>query len=290
MGFFRKIKDSIYSKSFYASIPRTKLLSGIGYFLLLSLLLAIVQSIFSIYVFSSKGQLDINNYVNQIKNTYPSKLTLKIQNGEVTSNVKEPYFIVLPKKIITTYNTSNKEVNLAVVDTSTPYSIRQFNQYKTFAWITKDSIILRDNNGIRVIDLTKVKNATINQTSIDSLFAKFSPWIKWIVPLLAIGIFLILYFVYAVKLIYLFFLAALIWLLLRVIDRPLSYGKSYKISLYAITLGLIVNCVLGILNISGFIFMTTIISLIVAWINISKSPKPTASQSPQPQPEIKQTK
>jgi len=285
VNFLRKIKNSIYSPGFYASIPQEKLGSAIGYFFLLILFVTIIQSISPVWSFLTVGQTEVKKFVNEVKNIYPSELVIKIQKGKVSTNVQEPYFIPLP-------GNKNKSAadnfNLVVIDTKTPFSVNQFNQYRTFAWVTEDSIFTKSDNQIKATDLSKASNITIDKTLVTSLINRFSPWVNLITPLAIIGILLGIYLFHVFRLVYLFFLAVLIWILTKLLKKPLSYGNSYKTGLYAITLGLFAEVFLGFFKFTGFTFMFTLISLAVVLVNkFSKTEEIPTPQPPQPTPALK---
>jgi hypothetical protein len=282
MGFLKTIRNSIYSPDFYASIPQKKLGSAIGYFFLLILFAAIAQSISPVWSFLTVGQTEVKKFVNTVKNIYPSELVIKIQKGKVSTNVQEPYFIPLPenKNMIAEDN-----FNLVVIDTKTPFSVNQFNQYRAFAWITEDSVFTKSDNQIKANDLSKASNITIDKTLVSSLINRFSPWINLITPLAITGISLGLYLFHSLRLVYLFFLAALIWILTKFLKKPLSYGNSYKTGLYAMTLGLFAEVFLGFFKFAGFTFMFTLISLAIVLMNkLPKTEEIPPPQSPQPTP------
>jgi hypothetical protein len=271
MNFLRTIRDSIYSPSFYFGIPKKPFKSAIGYFFLLILILTIIQSILPIRIFLTTGQTEIKTFVDRVKNFYPAELEVKIENGKASTNVPEPYFIPSP------FNVDDKTVksnpNLIVIDTKTPFSIEQFNQYKTYVWLTEDSIVSNNKGQIQINDLSGTPNATINKTLVTGLIDKFSPWLNLITPIVVIGLLIIFYIAYSFRLIYLFFLAFLIWLLTKLVNKPLPYWTSFKIGLYAMTLGLFVSLILNLIDVEGFSYMFTIISLAVVLINLSSTQK-----------------
>lgn len=289
MSFLKTVKNSIYSPEFYTSIPQKRLLSAIGYFLLLSLFLTIIQSAIPILKFSTTGQTEIKKFVNKVTDIYPSELEIKIQKGKVSTNMQEPYFIPFQFDTDKAKNISN----LIVIDTKTPYSSDQFNQYETIAWLTEDSVFIRNNDKIEANDLSKISNVTINRTSITSLINKFSPWLKFITPVAVTGIFIGTYIAYSSRLIYLFFLALIIWVLAKFLKKPLTYGSSYKMGLYAMTLGLFASLILSFFKFPGFPFMLTIISIGIVLINLSKVEKtetqPVSIPTAQPQQPVQST-
>jgi uncharacterized RDD family membrane protein YckC len=274
MNFFRKIKDSIYSPAFYFSVHKRPLSSAVGYMLLLSLLLTIFASISPIYRFSTDGQAQINKFVNQVKNFYPQDLEIKIKDGKVSTNVKEPYVVPVPWKYHdkNVKQTINDFPNLIVIDTKTPFSVDQFNQYNAYIWIARDSVFIKNNGKIEANGLSKTPDTTINKTLVASIINKFLPYLIFINPLAIIMILIGIFLAHALRLIYLFILALLIWPLANILKKPLSYGESYRVGVYAITLGMLVELILGWSGSSGFPFMFTLVSLFVVLINFLQTP------------------
>jgi hypothetical protein len=271
MNFFKKIQNSIYSPEFYSDIPKQSFGSALKYFFLLILLVSVLSSIMPIYLFVTVGQQEVEKFVNQAGNAYPSELNIKIQNGKLTTNTKEPYLI----PFLDDKTQTDGMQNLVVIDTKTPFTITQFNKYQTLAWVTADSVMLKDKNQgqLRAIDLTSIKNFNLNKQVINSYIAKASPLLRLLLPVIIIAIVVGLFVANIFLLVYLLFVAILIWLLLKLIKKPLSYGDSYKVGMYAITLELLIGIVSAFLHQPGFPFMGIIITLLVVWFNFHSTQK-----------------
>ncbi|HSW48424.1 MAG TPA: DUF1189 family protein, partial [Candidatus Saccharimonadales bacterium] len=247
------------------------------YFLLLILLVTIFQSIIPVWQFATVGQKQINVFIDKTITSYPSNLDLNIKNGKLSTNVKEPYFITFSGD----KNQKDEVQNFAVIDTKTPFSVTQFNKYSTLAWVTSDSILVKDKNQgeLKAIDLTKVQDFTLNRNSVNTFASKATPWLKLLLPIVTVGIVVGLFIVNMFLMVYILFVAILIWVVLKLIKKPLSYGEAYKVGMYAITLELLVGVVVAFLHLTGFPFMSIIITLLVVAFNflpaeqISK-PKP----------------
>lgn len=269
MKFFQTIKNSIYSPQFYSQISQKSFGKSVGYFLLLVLILTAIKSLTLIgpLIFELPNQLQ--TVIKETVNCYPEDLEIKISSGQVTTNVQEPYFIDSCE--------IESEANqpLLVIDTNTPFSKTQLDQYKTVAWLTKDSIVYKKSNlETRSYSLTEIKDFKLNKTSVDSLSSMISPWLKFAGPALMFLAFIGIYLSYDFKLIYLLALAAVIWLLAKIFKKTLPYGQSYKLGLHAITLPFLVELVINFTskwtNFSGFPFMFTLIALGVIFFNYFK--------------------
>lgn len=280
MKFLNQIKDSIYSPEFYSNAAQMAFGKALVYFLLLALLLTIIRSSVIIFPIVTSAQQGITKFMNEAAGIYPQELVVRIQKGQVSTNVKEPYFVSVPKS-----GGSATVESILVIDTKTPFSTSQFNQYKAVVWLTKDSIFYKSNNSseVKAYDLSKVDNFTIDKTFVNSLVAKITPWTKFIGPVLGLLVFIGVYLSYDFRLLYLLFFAFVLWLLSKAFKKELSYGKSYVMGMYAISLGLIVETVLGLVSgwthFSGFLFMFTIISLGVVFVNYLQSPSKKSAVS-----------
>lgn len=269
MRFFQTIKNSIYSPEFYSQISQKSFGKSLGYFLLLVLILTAIKSLTLIgpLIFELPGQLQ--TIIKETVNCYPEDLEIKVSSGQVTTNVEEPYFVDSCGGEFATNQP------LAVIDTQTPYSLAQFDQYGVIAWLTKDSIFVKRNSyETRSYSLNKINDFKLNKDFVDSLSNMISPWLKFVGPTLMFLAFIGIYLSYDFKLIYLLVLAVVIWLPAKIFKKTLPYGQSYKLGLYAITLGLIVELLVSLTNnltgFSGFPFMFTLITLGVVFINYLK--------------------
>jgi len=271
MNFFKTIKNSIYSPSFYQQIPTRSFKSSLGYFLLLTLILTIVSTLTFLGTLLTDVPADIQELLQSTTNCYPDELEIKINKGQVTTNVAEPYFIPL----CLAYQTDKDYNNLVVIDTQTPFSSTQLNQYKTMTWLTKDALIYK-KSGLKVeaVDLSQVADFTLDKSTVNYWIGFISPWVKFIGPALTVLIIFGLYIFYSLKLINLLFIALLIWLLAKILKKTLGYGQAYKLGLYGVTLGLLVEILVGFTkqwtNFGGFPFMFTLIILGVVFINYLK--------------------
>lgn len=265
--FINKVRDSIYNPTFYKSIPQSKLESAFSYFFLLVFVLSVIQTIFLAFPITKAITQLVNKDLPKTVSQFPAELQIKIEDGKASTNVDEPYIIPLPA------GGQNDFKNFIVLDTKTPYSEDSFNKYDTFTLLTRDSLYYRSDKNveIRSASLSNVSNLTIDRASLTSLLNKYSPLVKWLIPLAIILLGFILFLFYILRLFYAIFLGLVILLTSRIIQPSLSFKQSYKVAIYAMTLGLLAEVVLSIasplLGIRGIPFMVTILSLIVFVIN-----------------------
>lgn len=271
-NFFNDFQLSLYSPKFYAHIKTKSLLGCLGYFFMLVLVLTLIQTAFlSNYIFV-KIPSSAQSFISQAINYYPQELEININNGTAQTNVKEPYFIPL------SLDDAQKDSlnNLVVIDTKTAFSTTQFEQYKTIVWLNKDSVYYKtDKNEVKIMPLSKMQNTKIDKSSVQSLVDKILPWVNFLGPLLFVLVFFGFYLAYSGVLVYLLLLALIIFLISKALKWGFSYKQSYKVSLYAITLPLLVDVLINITSpytgFRGFTFMFSLLTLIVVGVNFYKS-------------------
>lgn len=275
MGFLQKIKSSIFDPDFYSKIKHQSLGSALKYFFLLVLFLTAINTIILAYELGIKVPAEIKSFVNESVMNYPSDLEVNIDNGQVSTNAPEPFFVPFPDTGSPKYDSIN---NLLVIDTQTPFSSTQFDQYKTMFWLTKDSLFYANREyDQRSITLKDFDNFTINKQLIEKLATTVSPWFKLVGPGLIILTFFGLFLGYTFNLIYLLFLAVLIFFLSAIFRWGLNYSASYKTAIYASSLGLILDLALlhtgTLTGFYGFPFFFTLTVLCVATINLQNTEK-----------------
>lgn len=232
-----------------------------GYFFLLLLLVELLMFGKSMpeFLFAFSGK--IRTTVVELIDTYPNNLVLTFKSGNLSTNVKEPYFLA--------DKTNNK---FAVIDTKTPYSVEQFKKYGVPVWVTKDSVFSEESGGaIKSQSFYQMKDMTINKELVNSFGSKISPWIPYLGPLIMVFALVTLYILQSFRLVYGFFLALLVLLLAKVLKKSLTYKESYKVAVFSMTLPLILEALNTYVGWKAFPFTFTIVALIVTAVNFSAS-------------------
>ena len=97
MGFFKTLKSSVYNPKFYSAFREKTLGSALKYFFLLGLVLTGINVLLLSYDLVIKVPEEIKIFVTQAVNSFPDKLEVDIDKGQVATNVPEPFFISFPK-------------------------------------------------------------------------------------------------------------------------------------------------------------------------------------------------
>jgi hypothetical protein len=283
-NFLRQIQRSIYDPEYYSSviIPGTNG-DSVKYYLKLVALLALVVTVIVSILFLPRLVPLVRQGGEKIINYYPEGLEIYIKGGKASTNMVEPYIMPMPKD----NNLDNKIglKNLFVIDTKTPFSIEQFEKYNTAILLKQDAVYYYgsyENQGGKLNrgqtnfeSLSKVPDITINKALASRFLSELLPVVKFLVPLLVPIIFLWVCLVLVWLLVYLFFASLFVWIVARIRRFPLTYGQAYRVSAHAITLPLIVYCLLFPVFWPLPPFVLTLVLVILAHLNLKKNTQPT---------------
>lgn len=190
----------------------------------------------------------INQTITYLEKIYPSNLEIKIQNGQLKTNVKEPYVFSLNEKKIA------KDKPLLIIDTKA--SIENYPQYNTYILATKNAIIYPSKVNRDKIEQTSVfffsslkQDLTLNQKIVNDFLNKIKPYtskvlyfIDWLV---VTGILLFIFFGSIIWLIGIMFSLLIftffVWIVNLIFKKGHSYKTLYQISLHAITWPIIIT-------------------------------------------------
>lgn len=276
MGFLKSIRSSIYNPGFYDKIKQLGLGTSLKYFFVLILVLTLINTLILSYELAIKVPQEIKDFIGQTVNSIPEDLEVTIDNGQVSTNTQEPLFLPFPQ--FDNETPQNNLNNLLVIDTQTPFTATQFDQYKTLFWLTKDSLFYQNREfDQRSLDLSKLDNFTVNRTIIADWVGKVNPWLNLLGPILILLVFTGLFLGFSLNLIYFLFLAVLVFFLSSLFKWGLSYSASYRVAIYSSTLSFFIDLVLfntGIYTgFFGFPFLFTLTSLCITTINLQNFDK-----------------
>jgi hypothetical protein len=295
MGFFKTLKSSVYDPAFYRSVRERKTSSAFGYFALLMLVASLISSAKPVadiagFIFQPSEKKDVIR--NEILSLYPDELSIRFENGTVSTNVAEPFAIPLPYTLEKeTDNQQEYPKNLLVIDTTKPISASDFETFDTIAILGRDSIgfhdpeerktEIQDFGGVSGEPFTLDKDRFVSFVGIAERFAKgFGVALLFLLPIVVFTAKL------AGFLLYLLFGALVIWIVAKARGVDWEYGDSYKAGLHLMTLPILY----GILSSPPFVpalhipFLFTAILAISAAINLARLPAPQKPAIPETDP------
>lgn len=213
-----------------------------------------------------------------ITKLYPAGLVITVKDGEISTNVSEPYAITLPSEW-REQNSQGAVENFVVIDTTKPIDTGDFAAKDTILILGKYGFGYHDpsKGEFRIYDLRDQdwrQDVTLTSSDYTTFVSKVSTWLKWfllagcvMLPFLLYTLFFVLY------LIYLLFGALVVWLGAKLRGHQLTYGQAYIAGFYLLPIPFLYEFVTSFLFTtpnSGIPFAFTLILLIMTLINFPK--------------------
>ena len=93
MKIFKNIKNSIYSPKFYKELLEKPFSFSFKYFAIFALTISLFVTIIFSVIYIPGIKFFIDEFGYNVIDYYPEELQVTIKNGQVFTNVQEPYFI-----------------------------------------------------------------------------------------------------------------------------------------------------------------------------------------------------
>jgi len=237
---FTQIKEFM-EQSFTKKVPIKKVL-------FLCILLLYISTLRPLYGIISTGYLYAKN-IDKIGKTflddfYPSELQIKIENGKVNTNVKEPYFIsITPQQLSVLFNSeikpTKRTIRMRLLAIDTKAKVEDFDKYQSYALLTGNSVVYLKDNRITVVPLNEVTQLTLTKKLLSEKFAEFTQAVDNNKAPITIGAVLFLFLLVHLMLFGMGFLmffsilwlACVIWTLLKLNSINSSMGNALRAAL-----------------------------------------------------------
>lgn len=278
--FFYSFTRSLFEPKYYNDVKKADFWFSFKYLWFLLFILVIIKSFVlggKYIIFRPQIQPVANKILSYANNFYPNSLELKIKNGQLSTNVREPYVIDANNKTI-----GNNPKHLLIIDTKG--SIENYPSYNTYILATKNAIIYpskAENNRIgetSVFYFSDLKqNLTLNKNVYNNLLNIVRPYTfkaVTFVDMIALS-FLILFlsfgsFFWTVgTLLGLVFLIFLVWIVNLIFKKGYEYGTLYRMGMHVVTWPILFNEVKGYINPLFPSFYTIIFLILMIWLIFS---------------------
>lgn len=278
-SYFLALWGSLVSPQYYAELKNKSFWYTFKIYVVTFLLLTAVFTIAGGYLFHQSVGQYAPDFVQDLKNIYPSELVVTVENGIVSSNVSEPYFIPISRLQESRYlNELFKDVeaenemgetsieNLIVIDTRG--SVEDFYSYQTFMLVTDNSISVVGKEGrIETTVLTEEVSGVVDQSVVDSVILSLISASHFLTPLVVAFTFGAFTFFFPVM-----FMSMLLWYAIPVLfgarfgSLKLSYGQSYQYAMHMILPVCAITILLAVFGITlSFPFSTSLLFGLVAF-------------------------
>lgn len=261
-AFIETLKKSFYNPEFYRTISQVSWRDAFRTYFKFTAVLSVLFAVISGVLLVPQGVSFVRNNAPELaKKYFPAELVVTIKGGEASVNVPEPYIIPMNQDAGEQAYQKGVFKNFVVIDTQHEFSQKMFDEYQTFALLTKDEFVTQSTTGqLAIQKLRVVPGISISQESLLAWIETVRSSLIFAVPIGLVITALITLFGFTLYLIPLFLFALIPFFLAWIKKIPLSYGDAYKMSLYAILPGLVLK---DILNASGFLFVPASLNLLM---------------------------
>lgn len=273
---FETFQKSIYDPVFYKNIGQEQLSKIVRHYLKFAFILSLLMTVALCVFLVPQGVTFVKQRApSLVMEYYPKDLSVHIEKGIATANVKMPYLV--PLKNIGAATTTDSMKNMLVIDTNSDFDKKKFQDYHTFALLTSTDIVTVNNNGgITLQPLTAIPTVTIDQETLLGWVANIQNYLVYMIIGGLILTFLLLIVGYIMYLIPLLLFAFFPKLVAYIKGESISYATAYKMSLYAIIPALALKT---LLNILGVFFLpeyfTLLVFMLIIAVNMREVKEPT---------------
>ena len=244
--FFYSFTRSLFEPKYYKDVAKVKFWFSFRYLWFLIFLLTIIK-VFTIggkYI-KNRPQIqpEVNKFVSYAENFYPRYLKLQIKNGQLSTNVKEPYFFDFEKN-----NFKPGQKHFIIIDTKG--SIENYPNYNSYVLATKNAVVYPSKSENNRVGETSVfyfrdlkQDFTLNKNVYNNflnIVKPYSPRVLFFLDYLVL-IFLFLFLIFgslfwvAGVMFGLLFLTFFIWIVNLIFKKQYSYGSLFNMGMHAVT-------------------------------------------------------
>jgi|SRR3989344_4861356 len=239
--FFYILKHTFTSVDYYQDILKAPFKYSLKFYYAYFFIFSIVITIWLTF----RYYLPLNQFLTtffpaEIVRVYPEDLEITIKDGAVSTNSVEPYYIPMSSIEPIIQELENRVLgastedlkNILVIDTMA--DIKDFPQYHTLALLTKHHLsVINEDGNIETIPLDQADNLVVNQSKIKEWVQVLNPYLGYIVFMLIGMTFIgVMIFLPLWKLVSGLFLALILQVICKLMNRPITFQKSWQLELH----------------------------------------------------------
>lgn len=281
--FFYSLKRSLFEPKYYKDVADASFGFSFKYLWFLLFLLTFIKILlFGGQYLTSRNSIqpEVNKLMIYAENFYPKELKLQIKNGQLSTNVEEPYIFDLEKDASQT-----DQKHFLIIDTKG--SIENYPSYGSYVLATKNAVVYPSKSSNNKVGETSVfyfrdlkKNLTIDKKTYDNLLNVVKPYAPKVgilvnyLMLLFSPLFLIFgSFFWTIGVMFgLLFLTFFVWIVNLIFKKQYSFGSLFKMGMHAVTLPILVSQVSGYLKSPYPTFYSWIFLIWMLVILLQRSP------------------
>lgn len=215
---------------------------------LVLLALAIITGFKPVYAIVRYGLPLLDNLerkvINLVEEVIPPELEVKIEKGQASSNVTEPYYLTtsyatLSDFVLVKQDEKASQVPVRLLTIDTKGSAEDFEKYQSLTLLTSKGLVYFSDNRIQIIPLSDVPDATITQETVKEIISGANRDNK-LVDTLKLLVYISPVLIILINTILLFsrvsFISAILWVVSKIMKINVRFGILIKLStaIYAV--------------------------------------------------------
>jgi len=264
--------NSLYKPLYYKHVLKSSIWFSLKYLFFLSFLIFFIQILtLVVFIIPKIGSLPelVDNAYTRVFDFYPSELEVTIDEGILSTNQKNPYYIEIPEM-------SEDEDFDHFITVDTNANIEDYSVYKTTILVTDSSFIYPDNQSsyavtsVSDLEWSGVFTSKDYQKIVKELEPAFEAVSKY-APVVLLALFVLVppivsIFIVLGHLIFLLFMSLILWFVSIIMKVELSYQQIYHLGIHSLTVPIIITSVLGIFGIHMEMLFTSSFLLFMVYI------------------------
>ncbi len=285
--FFYSLKRSLFEPEYYKDVAKARFWFSFKYLWFLLFILVFIKSfVFAGQYFKNRPHIQpgVNKLITYAENFYPKGLELKVRNGQLSTNAKEPYLFDIEK--------SKADKHSLIIDTKG--SIENYPSYNSYVLATKNAIVYpskSENNRIGETSVFYFRDLKQDVTMNKKVYNDFLNIVR---PYSSKALFIVDYFFILFTLLFLVFgsllwtgmamfglvfLTFFVWIVNLIFRKQFSYGSLYRMGIHAISWPILTSEFLGYVR-SPFPKLYSLIFLVWMLIIIFSQAKKISRKAP----------
>jgi hypothetical protein len=252
--FFYSFKKSLLETKYYDEVAKVNFWFSFKYlFCLLFLITFIKMLIFSGFYLGARSfiQPGVNKVINYAQTIYPNDFKISIKNGQLVTNIKEPYVLDIKD------NKIEGKRHFLIIDTKG--NIENYPSYDSYILATRNAVVYPSKSSKNEVGETSIfyfnnikKNISLDKKTYDKFINMVKPYsskahlfVDWAV--LALSPFALIFgslFWTIGTLFCLVFLTFFVWLVNLLFKKQYSFGSLYKMGIHASTWPIVIGILL----------------------------------------------
>ena len=256
--FWYSFQNSLLSFHYYKDIAKASYWFSFKYLFFLLICLSFVRSVQLGNIYSTERKNIPSSIAigkKELMNLYPKELELRISNGNLYTNVKEPYTVEIPKVF---GNTEGK--HLIVIDTKG--SADNYRKYNTIVLATRQALVFPDQQQgekttTQLYLFSDLKRSVyMDYSGYTKIIQSFNPFFAKLPEYINIGVIIGLvllpfvggFFWLSSILFGLYILTFFVWIIEKIMKTTYGYKTLYRLGMHGVTWALLFTFLLDVTN------------------------------------------